>query len=607
VVPPPEGAFLDDSTFLGKGLLRGVLNTKPITEAGTHLWEARNPESTLDVESACERLAGEVEGILEELVASRAGDGDSSSLTRLHIRVFEFADFLLSYLSTQSASPPNAIQYFGSKQLRLTELALDRIDGTVLLGEIDLSDHLILIGLSFLRVLMAACYQLCCLTANHVTILGADQTMSRLSRRLLQYLLSGGFDSVQEVIRGMRAKDTRNADLKSNSVLLDIWSTLYHLLQNQNELVHPNIRGFWGLVELELEIGGTPDARCLDRAWYTIINVSAITTFEMDGIAHSPSKRSTLTLPDCIWNIVEKIMIPFLQSYSAFQHNRIDSYIRTLFGRCYTLISSWNWLHGAKSVLTAIYSFYTDRRFDNLKTEDFGVFPKFFNSEPTLEINSTDTTFMIFLKLTISYIKQQQAYLHNISGAVSRRQQVVVARDIDRFVNRITPLRTYQSTFSPLDYIALQNHYRLLLTLYWIAPKSSRPSVERIRDVIDIEKAPNPAQVICLETWSLLVQIQLKRNEDISSSVEWVLTIFRHSLDEYLSFTKLPNGSNVEVTEMQIKSKIRASESILLKALQSLAEVIPDAKEAAATLVGGILLSILADLSCYTVPVENFG
>jgi len=306
------------------------------------------------------------------------------------------------------------------------------------------------------------------------------------------------------------------------------------------------------------------------------MNVSAVTIFDDYGIARDVSNRPNNT-PSTVWNIVEAIINPYLRSYSTTQHHRYDAYIRTLFGRCHTLISTWGWSHGAKVILTSFYTFFTERRFDNLKTEAFGGFPKFFQSNTSLEIQTTDTTFVIFLKLVISYIKQQPSRLQ-ASPNLRRRD---VMRDLDRFVNRITPLRTYQSTFAPLDYIALQNHYCLLLTLYWVAPESSRPSVERIRDVIDIEKAPAPAQVICMETWKLLAHLQLKKEEDITSIIDWFRVMFRHAMKEYQIGAKSTTNEDVA----QIKSKVRALESILLKSLQALGDIVPLAAKALAHLI----------------------
>jgi hypothetical protein len=283
---------------------------------------------------------------------------------------------------------------------------------------------------------------------------------------------------------------------------------------------------------------------------------------------------------------VEAIIAPCLRSYSTAQHHRYDTYVRILFGRCFTLISSWGWYFGAKTVLTTIYTFFTERRFDNLKTEGFAGFPKFFQSNSPLEVQTTDSTFVIFLKLLVSYITQQQAHLRGTSK-IDRRQFLAASKDLDRFVNRVTPLRTYQSGFAPLDYIALQNHYCLLLTLYWVAPGRSRPSIERIRDVIDIEKAPAPAQVICLETWNLLTELQLKKEEEITSSIEWFMVIFRHSLKEYQVVSRPTNIEVESVTGGLAKSKIRALESILLKALGSLENVIPLAGQQAGQLVDG--------------------
>jgi len=128
-----------------------------------------------------------------------------------------------------------------------------------------------------------------------------------------------------------------------------------------------------------------------------------------------------------------------------------------------------------------------------------------------------------------------------------------------------------------------------LLTLYWVAPGRSRPSIERIRDVIDIEKAPAPAQVICLETWTLLTELQLKKEEEIASSIEWFLVIFRHSLREYQGVSRPANVEAESIAGVQVKSKIRALESIILKALGSLENVLPLAAHKAGQLVEGMV------------------
>jgi Mus7/MMS22 family len=416
-------------------------------------------------------------------------------------------------------------------------------------------------------------------TSHDANMLGANEILIKLSRRVLQYLLNGGFEPVQQAIRRTRGGTTDGGGC--DSILLDIWSTLYHILNNpSNPETFPQ---FWRLVESELEIANTKDAKLLDRAWYTILNISPTTLFDTAGISQPRTNRPPVTTTT-IWSIVETLITPFLQSYSAAQHHRYDAYIRTLLGRCHTLIAFWGWSSGAKTLLTTIYTFFTERRFDNLKTEALTPgFPKFFQSDPTrLEIHTSDNTFIIFLKLIVSYIALESGRL----APLPRRDRQAGWKDLDRFVNRIIPLRTYQASFTPLDYIALQNHYCLMVTLYWIAPERSRPSVERMRDVIDIEMAPAPAQVICLDTWKVLAGLMIGKGEELEGMKEWFEFMFRHAMKELRGVPM----------EEQSKSKMRNLESVVVKGMLALTEMVPLAIEGLASLVEGIPSFLWLDL-----------
>ena len=579
VIAIPEGIQLDLTTFIGRGLIAMAQKTRAAEEQEV-LWAPPQIHDVMDVESACNRLASDLDQILNSLDEFRLCGNDRGTASSLHCRILYFAEFIVRHLSELTSSDANDIRIFGSKLLRLTEIAMDRLDGTSLAQLIDLENELTLVSLSLLQTLLVSCYQLCVLTAHNLSMLGADQVISKLGRRLFQCLLNGGFDPLQRNIRKARATSVH---VGCNSILIDIWGTLYNLLVDLHQSLKGVVPSFWTLLQSELGIDGVMDGKILDGAWYTIMNVSPITIFSNEGKSKNPSRRQRTGSEFTVWNIVDGLITPYLQSYDTFQHHRYDRYIRTLFGRCYTLISIWGWNQGAKAVITAFYNFFTDRRFDNLKTEAFGGFPKFFHQQDaSLDIQASDTAFVVFLKLIVAYITHQQSDISHIS---ERRDKMAAMKDLDRFVNRITPLRTYQSTFAPLDYIALQNHYCLLLTLYWVAPVRSRPSVEKIRDVIDIEMAPAPAQVICMETWSLLVQLQLKKKEDLISTMDWFRVIFRHSMKEFQAAMRLVTAEDQD----PIRSKLRSMESIVLKSLQVLGDNVRDAAESLGSLVEGIV------------------
>ena len=586
VLPIPEGTYLNQNTFIGRGLLSMALKTEVAAQDDSNLWRNVESHADFDVEQACERVGTDLDLMLSSIGRLRLSDSEHTDISRAHDQILKHAEFIISSLAGLRPTQSPEIQLFGSKILRLTATAMDYLDGTILSDNIDLSDRSSLLALAVLQTLLVGCYQLYLLTSRDVSMLEADEVICNLSRRLLQYLLRGGLDFLQQNIRKIRANSTNTNRQECDSVLLDVWSTLYLLLERKDEMQVSKVPTFWTLVETELGVKEVREGEILDLAWNVIFNISAITTIDADGIARAPSQRINKISAITIWNIVEAIIAPCLKTYPAAQHYRYDAYVRILFARCFTLISSWGWCFGVKSILTIMYALFTERRFDNLKTEGFGGFPKFFQSSSPLEIQTTDSTFVIFLKLLASYIAQQQSHLRGTSKT-DRRQFLAASKDLDRFVNRITPLRTYQSEFSPLDYIALQNHYCLLLTLYWVAPGRSRPSIERIRDVIDIEKAPAPAQVICLETWSILMDFQLKKEEDITSSIQWFMVIFRHALKDYQILSRPANIAAESGEGVPAKSKIRALESILLKALKSLENVLPLAGQQAGQLVDG--------------------
>ena len=601
----PEGTYLNSDTFIGRGLLSLALKTEAAPQDDVNLWRTVQSVGAIDVQSACERMGTDLDPIISALSRLDALSGGYTEANAIRRQILAYSEFIISSLLSIQHTGSDDIQIFGSRFLRLAETTLDHLHSTILPGTPDLTSQYDLNALMVLQTLLVGCYQLCILTSSNISILAADQMMSKLSQRLLQYLLAGGLDALQQIVRKIRTKNANNNRTECGSILIDIWSTLYQILERKNDMSLSGMPTLWALLKTELNLHWAKDVTFLEKAWYTITNLSAITTINADGTAQTPSHRVNSGSPTTIWDIVEVLVAPCLSSYATQQHHRYDAYLRILFGRCFTLISTWGWCFGAKSVLTTMYTFFTERRFDNLKTEGFGGFPKFFQSDSPLEIQTTDSTFVIFLKLLVLYITQQQLHLRTIPKT-NRRQFLAASKDLDRFINRVTPLRTYQLEFSPLDYIALQNHYALLLTLYWVAPGRSRPSIERTRDVIDIEKAPAPAQVICLETWTLLTHLQLKKEQEIASCIEWFMMIFRHAMKEYQLVSRSTDTEGLSKAE-QVKPRIRALESILLKALVSLENILPLSPEKAGQLVDGkpILNKADIDVTGLVVRVSN--
>ena len=309
VIPVLDGVYLDSSTFIGNRLLAKAFNTKPAVDANHNLWNRPERRVNPDVLTACDRLATNLDEILDSIDRLRFSGEDST--TKLHDQILEFGDFLITYLSGLSSSDSDDIQTFGSMQMRLTEIAMSRLGKNIFANSINLDNQLTVVALSVFQALLVPCYQLSVLTSHDVSMLGADEIISRLSRQLFQYLLAGGFETLQRTIQKTGVKTTTEEYLKCSSILIDVWSTLYHILLSSNCALSGTVPSFWTLLLSELDIDKWMDSKILDRAWYTLMNISPITTFDIDGIARNPLNRADAESSDTIWKIVEAITHPY--------------------------------------------------------------------------------------------------------------------------------------------------------------------------------------------------------------------------------------------------------------------------------------------------------
>ena len=139
-IPVPTGVYLNSDTLVGKRLVSRALKTKPTVETEPRLWDQTERPVSLDVDVVCDRLASNLDQILDSIDEIRLS-GDSSTHT-VHRQIIAFAEFITTYLNGLTSLELNDIQTVGSKLLRLTEIAIDRIDGTVVSGPVDLNNKL---------------------------------------------------------------------------------------------------------------------------------------------------------------------------------------------------------------------------------------------------------------------------------------------------------------------------------------------------------------------------------------------------------------------------------------------------------------------------------
>src|SRR5579859_6401445 len=289
VLSIPEGTYLNSDTFIGRGLLSLALKTEAAPQDDVNLWRTVQSAGTIDVQSACERMGTDLDPIISALSRLDALSGGYTEANAIRRQILAYSEFIISSLLSIPHTGSDDIQIFGSRFLRLAETTLDHLHGTILPGTPDLTSQYDLNALMVLQTLLVGCYQLCILTSSNISILAADQMMSKLSQRLLQYLLAGGLDALQQIVRKIRTKNANNNRTECGSILIDIWSTLYQILERKNDMSLSGMPTLWALLKTELNLHWAKDVTFLEKAWYTITNLSAITTINADGTAQTPS------------------------------------------------------------------------------------------------------------------------------------------------------------------------------------------------------------------------------------------------------------------------------------------------------------------------------
>ncbi|KAK9446879.1 Mus7/MMS22 family-domain-containing protein [Limtongia smithiae] len=360
------------------------------------------------------------------------------------------------------------------------------------------------------------------------------QEMSTAGRLLVQALLQHGIDDVYHFLRSCRNR----LDLqigRESSYFIELWLITMHTFDTAASDDAAEVKPFWEQLHEILDASSIITRFNVDvceKIWYATCMMCPLYQFDKHGVATHMSAASAPS-----WGVIEMIMDKLLSNTSSTSREFL-SYTRACFARCLTLCLVWKW-PGTKTLATCMYTYFAKRKLENLAHEIATGFPDFLQSPHyTLELSASDTVFHIFLK-----------FLANLIQITA--QDFTQSKMLPGLLGLVTPLngRVYPRTKALMvtDLEALENTYSLLLTQFWAAPKSLRPPVQQLRDVIILQEAHAEARILSVKAWYHLTRLQLLSTSptsveavaptgydyNISECEAWYYDLLQYSLDDY--------------------------------------------------------------------------
>lgn len=332
-----------------------------------------------------------------------------------------------------------------------------------------------------------------------------------------------------------------------------------------------------------------------ERIWHQLFALLPFLEFNTQGTLEGgqPSR-----VPRGHWNLVKKLMSPFLENY---EHNPggqgpgFNAYCRCLFSRCLHLITVWGW-YDCDSIIGTLFDFFARNNLGNLRNEASYGSPEFLENlsrHPQLLPEPRDRCFHLLLKI--------------IGSGVKYTQTVYNPKKVRDLIWRLMPNhgRSHPKDQDVRQEVldALRNHHDLLCTLYWASPTGFRPSLNGIRNLVDLGSSHREACHINIRAWFNLVKFQLSIEEPVENLeqfMHWHADFVRQMIRQHEFARTEAEGlarsvlsvSGMSISKNRLESTIeknqRQVEAVLSDALVCLDLAIGDARSRTAA---GLLLS----------------
>ncbi|EPY51868.1 DNA repair protein Mus7/Mms22 [Schizosaccharomyces cryophilus OY26] len=541
VVPFKSGINLPEGSFLRNGYLENIVNRE--TNYTTSIYAFSRHFNISDEISKTKHKLEEA----FELIVDLFPEFNENCANDVYI-LFAFCS---SYLLRLQLSDQKNCTSQSSSFLEMFTKFFDRCMSTISMRE---NQFIFKLNILFLMFQFIYC-------AQYEIISSSSRNLIRLARELINKLLSYGQSDLLECYRCLRSSTEPRYPF--SVITLETWIVLNKLLI----ICTGKYESLWEQVDSFLSLNG-PDLSTLEmeKIWYIIITVSPVFQFNDLGITGRPISQS-------YWPLVLKTCrSTFERQKKGIDLKVTERYLRVLLLRINLLISDWFWSE-VTSVLTAIFDFFSHRKFTDLSCEsseyvasDFPDFIKSLDRSPDLHISALDTCFVIFLKTVIISIQRLKCDSNNTPI-------------IRRMVARLQPLHARQYKreipFSIKDYMSLEHTHTLLISLFWVAPENCKPSINRIRDNVIFEGSHLKARLISLKAWQYLMRYILLHGSDVQldACMYWLDSLMEVTLNEYLSL--ILSDQSLDEIELIAYSQGQL-ENFLLVAFYSLQALVPN-------------------------------
>lgn len=192
-------------------------------------------------------------------------------------------------------------------------------------------------------------------------------------------------------------------------------------------------------------------------------------------------------------------------------------------------MTEWGWWR-CGGIIGTLFDFFAEQKLSHLRNEEVYHSPRFLeelDQEPSLEVESEDRCFHVFLKIVALGIK----HLHRINDGKSVRN--LVARLLPNHDRQFSK----EEDVHIRDLASLRNHHNLLCTLYWTALPDQRPSLSLIQELVIPDRSHTEACLISLRAWENLARFLATRSPDVNAYQPfkaWQSSFFNAVSDEYL-------------------------------------------------------------------------
>ena len=401
----------------------------------------------------------------------------------------------------------------------------------------------------------------------------ADALIVKSIRCTLSLVLQDRFAVFHRYLRDLQHLEGCEYSILANHAPLEAFVICYNTLSNCS----PSLTTFWQIINDIFPItthDKVANVQSMEKLWQSLFTLLPFLEFNSYG-ALEVGMRFKVKCDN--WAPIKQLISHIVDAYlasSVDQRATLNSYCRTIFARCFHLISDWNWAR-CESIIGTLFDFFARNNLAHLRNEACHGSPQFLEhlaENPCLRIGASDRCFHILLKI--------------IAKGLQRMRSMYPAKKIRDIVWRLMPnhgrSHPKEEAIRQEDLDALRNHHDLLCTLYWASPPDFRPRLTVLRNLVHLETSHREACHLNIRAWSYLVEFQLSTQEPLTSLqpfADWhddllVQILRQHAqarteAEEQVHWTEYNGGLSIskDILETTISRNQRQVEAVLGDAL----------------------------------------